>query len=168
MLYRFSDDGKPVEMKLVDWQITRLGHPGSDIVHFLFSSAQPKALFEENGLQELLSHYYDDLSSSLVKLGLEEVVRKCGRRQFIEEVKGRFHFGMFMALMILPGVLDDSGVLQAMEEKDSKEEVKKETTNAEETMDDLEGMINFDRLLTNKSLSQRIVSLVEGVKANLS
>ncbi len=167
MLYRYSDDGKPIEMKLIDWQITRLGHPGSDIVHFLFSSAQPEVLFEENGLQELLSHYYDDLSSSLEKLGLEDVVRKCARQQFVEEVKGRFYFGMFMALMILPGVLDDSGILQEMEEKDAKEKVEKEGVNMEEKMDELKGMINIDRLLSNKSLCQRVIKLVEGVKASL-
>jgi len=167
MLYRYSDNGKPVEMKLIDWQITKIGHPGSDIVHFLLSSAQPEMLFKENGLQELLNHYYDVLSLSLEKLGLIEVVRNCDRQQFLEEVKGRYRFGMFMALMILPGVLDDSGMMQKLEEKDAKDKAEKDVVKAEETWDDLKEMINIDKVLKNKLLCQRVIQLVEGVKANL-
>ena len=37
----------------------------------------------------------------------------------------------------------------------------------EEKMDELKGMINIDRLLSNKSLCQRVIKLVEGVKASL-
>jgi len=168
MLYRYSEDEKPIEMKLIDWQITRLGHPGTDVVHFLFSSTQPELLFKDDGILELLNHYYDILSSSLEKLGLIEIVRQRNRQQFIEEVKGRFRFGMFLALVLLPGVLDDSGLMQEIEEKDAKEKMENETVNVEEKMEEFKEMMTLDRLLSNKLLCQRVINLVEGVKANLT
>jgi len=152
MLYRYSEDEKPVEMKLIDWQITRIGHPVSDVVHFLFSSAAPEVLFEGEGLRVLLNHYYDVLSSSLEKLGLEKVVFNCNRQQFLEEVKERFHFGLLMALMILPGIL-----------KNRDPEIQ---TN--EAKGDLKKKDDFDRLLDNKLLCERVIKLVEGMKANLN
>ena len=42
MMYRYDNEGQVVEMKLVDWQITRLGHPVKDMIHFLFNSTSEK------------------------------------------------------------------------------------------------------------------------------
>jgi hypothetical protein len=67
-MYRYDDNGKVVEMKLVDWQLPRVNHPGTDILNFIVSSTS--AEIRKKHRRTLLNHYFDVLSSAMEKLGL--------------------------------------------------------------------------------------------------
>ena len=160
-MYKHDENGKPIEIKKVDWQITRLGHPGTDIAHFLFTSTNPQTL--RNHLDELVNHYYDVLSSAMNKLGLGNY----DRHLFLLEVKDRFRFGFFMALAVMSGTLDTSAV-QAMEKKDAEKVVKDTEYKPEEMIEEFKNVIDCEKILaSNTVLRQRILDLVEGAKEAL-
>ena len=153
-MYKHDENGKPIEMKLVDWQITRLGHPGTDIAHFLFTSTNPQTL--RNHLDELVNHYYDVLSSAMNKLGLGNY----DRHLFLLEVKDRFRFGFFTALFVMFATLDSS-TAKAMKDKNVESKL-------EEVMDEFKNDVDYEKVLANNTLlRKRILDLVDVTKEAL-
>ena len=162
MLYRYDED-KAVDMRLVDWQITMLGHPGRDISHFFFSSTSPE--MRENHREELLSHYFATLSAALDKLGF--CLREHGYTEeiFRAEMKRRYFFGLFIGLVILPIILDQS-IVEKMDEMSQAPEAENivKNTNPEEMFNEMKDLYTIDNLLTKSLLCHRIVALVEEIK----
>ena len=152
-MFRFDESGQPVEVKLVDWQVTRLGHPGSDVAQFLFTSASPETL--RNHRDELINHYYDVLSSSMEKLGLKTY----DRHLFLLEVKNRFRFGYFTALAFIDRVLSNP-IQKDSDEGNNDPKNEKEIEEQQRTMSDLEKV-----LLKNSLLRQRVVELTKETKS---
>ena len=161
MMYKFDENGKPVEMKMVDWQVTRLGHPATDVVQFLFTSTSPETLRDHK--QDLLNYYFDVLSSSMEKLGLE----KYDRDLFLLEAKNRFRFGFFTALTFMAGILDDSAIKKS-EELDAANEAKTTEFKPQEMIEEFKDFVDFKQiLLRNSLLRQRAIDLTEDTKKAL-
>ena len=163
MMYRYDEQGKVVEMKLVDWQIPRVDHPGTDILNFLMTSTSPE--IRKKHRRSLLNHYYDVLSSAMGKLGLE----LHSRGKFLKEIHARMLWAMFFGLMMYPTMFDEKMVAE-MEEKDANtaEEDKKQVLDVDEMMKEMQEGYNPNRFLTNKLLCNRVVALVEEVRNTIT
>ena len=158
-MYRYDDNGKVVEMKLVDWQLPRVGHPGTDILNFIVSSTSPE--IRKKHRRTLLNHYYDELSSAMEKLGLELY----SRGKFFKEIHARMLYGMMYGMMIYPGIFNEKMIAE-FEEKDANtaEADKKKTLDMDEMMEDFKEGYSVNQFLPNKFLCDRIVDLVEAVR----
>ena len=162
MMYRYDSEGKPIEVKVVDWQLTRLGHPAADILLFLITSTSSEVRKERRAL---LNHYYDALSSAREKLGL----KTCSRHELIEDIRSRLLSGIFYALPLLPTFYDLNMVVD-MEEKNTqvvKEENKAVSFDMETFVSGMrETFYNLDQLMANRALCNRIIALVEETRAS--
>ena len=159
-MYRYDDEGQVVEMKLVDWQITRLGHPVKDMIHFLFNSTSPETRKEHRA--QLIDHYYDTLSSCLIKLGIEPPM---SRDQFYEDIRSRLFCGLVFAISMLLAMTDDKSIAE-FEEKDAQtaDKDKKTSLNMQEMMDEFKESFKADGLVENRFLCSRLVAIVQEVK----
>ena len=106
MLFRHDDVEvkKPLAVKMVDFQIARLHHPLTDVLYFLYSSTTPE--MREKHMQQLLTNYFTTLTSSLQKLGVDLDQEGYNIDRFFVELKKRSIYGMTVALMVIPTVLD--------------------------------------------------------------
>ncbi|RZC33919.1 EcKinase, DUF1679, and/or APH domain containing protein, partial [Asbolus verrucosus] len=63
MLFRYQDEGhgkKPTDIRLIDWQMIKVGSPVCDLSYCLYSGASKKVF---DNLNEYLKVYYDSFSS---------------------------------------------------------------------------------------------------------
>lgn len=70
ILVRFSDQ-KPVDVLLIDLQISFWSSPAYDLLYFIFTSLNEDAY--QNCFDELIKHYYDHLSVTLKALNFSPV-----------------------------------------------------------------------------------------------
>ncbi|KAK7871683.1 hypothetical protein R5R35_009047 [Gryllus longicercus] len=68
IFFRFEDD-KPVEARLIDFQLVRYAPPANDISCFLYLSTRRE--FRKEYSQKLYALYYDHLSDNLKRNGLD-------------------------------------------------------------------------------------------------
>ena len=104
--YPASDSHKPLDMVLIDWQLARLGHPAHDLGYFLFSGTSSS--FRREHLNGLWIDYFTTLKSALAKLGINLEEEGYDQARFMREVKERNVLMLFIALFILPILLDAS------------------------------------------------------------
>jgi hypothetical protein len=105
MMYRSTED-QVVEMRLVDWQITRLGHPVGDCLHFFFSSTSPE--MRADHFTQLMEDYFNQLQDNLGKLGIHLEQEVYTQKEFRLDLIKRLRWALFMALLLFPLILDDS------------------------------------------------------------
>lgn len=67
MLFKY-EDGIPVLLWMLDFQLSRIGHPVGDVAYFLYTSTLPNT--RQKYLHDLLSHYFDTLTTDLRLLGI--------------------------------------------------------------------------------------------------
>lgn len=63
MMFRYDDNGKPVEISIIDWQISRHSSPIIDIVHFMFFSTTKE--LRDAYYEHFLHAYHDSLSAHI-------------------------------------------------------------------------------------------------------
>ncbi|EFX85019.1 hypothetical protein DAPPUDRAFT_222817 [Daphnia pulex] len=173
LLFRYLDETseKPEEMLLIDWQIARCGHPSHDLGYFIFSSTSSS--FRKQHIDNLLDEYYAALSSALVKLGIDLESEGYSQKQFIQETKQRYILMMMIALFILPILLDSSKAIDHTLKNDENlhkdliKELEKDQAkelDEEGTKSGWQSLFEFDTVIGNPLLSQRIVELITDVK----
>lgn len=109
VLFRYAADDsshKPTDMRLIDWQIARIGHSCFDLGYFLFSSTSSD--FRREHLDRLWQDYFAVLKSALSKLGIDLETEGYDQDRFMRERKERYVLMLFIALFILPILLDAS------------------------------------------------------------
>lgn len=108
ILFRYDDcqQTKPSDALLIDWQIARLGHPSVDLCYFLFSSTS--SAFRGEHLDQLLIEYFSILKSALFKLDIDLEEEGYDEDRFLQDSKERYILGLFMALFIMPILLDSN------------------------------------------------------------
>ncbi|XP_065583927.1 uncharacterized protein LOC136042939 isoform X1 [Artemia franciscana] len=67
ILYRISEPGKVEDLMMIDFQISRIGHPCEDLGFYLFGNTT--AEFRDMHLTDLLQDYYKEVCKVLVILG---------------------------------------------------------------------------------------------------
>ncbi|KAI9562119.1 hypothetical protein GHT06_013084 [Daphnia sinensis] len=177
ILFRYPSEtsNEPEEMVLIDWQIARFGHPSHDLGYFLFSSTSSN--FRKQHLDELFKEYFAALSIALGKLGIDLSEEGYNQAKFLEEVKQRYILMMMIALFILPILLDDSKAkdhtlknensISKDSEKPVQQEDQSKELDEEGTKNGWQSLFEFNSVISNPLLSQRIVELITDVKEML-
>ena len=62
-MFRCDADGHPNALRMVDFQLSRIGHPLNDLLYFLYSSTLPE--LREKHMIGLLRLYFDTLKADL-------------------------------------------------------------------------------------------------------
>lgn len=169
-MFNYDGNGEAIDVCIVDWQITRIGHPATDVIQFLFTSTTTET--RRGQLKTFLEEYYSCLETSLQALGckvLEE--NQYDKEKFLQDVHNRLRFGLFMSFVVFPAILDDS-LFKAIAVSRSK----KTTANggeSEETetpvnpfdTEEIKKHLSIESMLANEMLYSRIVDTVAEVKS---
>ncbi|XP_057377316.1 uncharacterized protein LOC130698644 [Daphnia carinata] len=162
----------PIALKMIDFQISRIGHPISDILYFMYSSAAPET--REKHMVVLLRYYFDTLTTDLRLLGIS--LDDYTWEDFFKDYKRRSLTGMFMGIVVLSFVLNKK-VLTKLDDLDAEERLKEPkpesdvepekgasgmTLELEETM---KNMMKSQKLSDNPTLTDRLLKLIVEVKA---
>ncbi|KAJ3638559.1 hypothetical protein MTP99_001912 [Tenebrio molitor] len=96
--YEINHEGKrPIDMRLIDWQIIKVGSPVCDLSYCLYSGASKKVF---DNLNHYLKIYYDSFSSFLRELGSDP--DKLFPLSVLEEHWRKYsRWGMIMSFSIL-------------------------------------------------------------------
>lgn len=88
----------PVEIRLLDWQITRYASPVCDLTYYLFCCTHKK--LRDDHYEEFLQIYHKSLSTLLRKLG-SDPEKLFPYDKLKSELKRVGKFGLLMAIMLL-------------------------------------------------------------------
>ncbi|RXG59540.1 hypothetical protein Avbf_15000 [Armadillidium vulgare] len=112
MLFRYNENEVPVDVRLLDLQLSRVSSPANDISYFLFTSLED---VRSTNLESMLSLYYKSFSEVLhlkgkkVPFTFENMIEKMFKMQFLR-AKNLEHFvessifGIISALLVLPSM----------------------------------------------------------------
>jgi len=173
MLFKY-EDGKPTQLKMVDFQIARIGHPICDILYFLYSSTVSEV--REQHIESWLSFYFTSLTTALKKLDAE--VPDYTFDDFLEDWKKRSPMFMLLAFGILKVILDKgvvSGLQDRHEEAQSSpltEAVEVETSETDEPVDGftdniMDSFISVASEVCDPEVTDRMIKLADEVKRKL-
>lgn len=94
------ENGKPVDVIFVDYQMSYYSSPGLDLNYFINTS--PRNEIRESQIDDILHVYYDNFSAILKALGSKHVPSMNDVRNEIDRCE---YYGLFAALSILPFVV---------------------------------------------------------------
>ncbi|XP_018404984.1 PREDICTED: uncharacterized protein LOC108781509 [Cyphomyrmex costatus] len=103
MLFKYDNNGKPIDHIFVDFQICVYGSPVIDLLYFLNSSLSPDVI--ENKRHILLNEYVDTLSATMKQLNCK--THPLNIEELKATLKRRASFGMITSFVILPFMLCD-------------------------------------------------------------
>ena len=164
IMYRY-EQGKPVEVRLFDWQILKLDHPVMDLVVYLFTSTSHEVRTEHQ--TNLLAHYFTILNGSLHMLGIHLDREGYTEEHFQREVKMRLKSVMCLSIMFLNNMLSTE-ILSVVDNADKCETDHISTTHYkdvdhlfEDIMKKLEETkLTVEEVLENQLLCDRVSGLV--------
>ncbi|KAK4001916.1 hypothetical protein OUZ56_003781 [Daphnia magna] len=180
MLFKYEDEGEvnssapaiPVALKMIDFQISRIGHPISDILYFMYSSVAPET--REKHMLVLLRYYFDTLTTDLRLLGVS--LDDYNWQDFLDDYKKRSQMWMLMGIVVLSAALNKTAV-NDLQELDAEEKlkgpkpsgtdaepVKGETGFSLELEETMKNMMATRKLSDNPILTDRLVKLISEVK----
>lgn len=116
MLFK-HENGIPVDIRLLDWQICRYASPVLDLMYYIFTSST-KA-FRDQHYEALLNTYHQTLSSFLQRLG-SDPEKLFPRTALDEQLQSFGRFGLLMAVMLLPVMTTKSEDVPDLEEMAEK------------------------------------------------
>ncbi|XP_075228396.1 uncharacterized protein LOC142328471 [Lycorma delicatula] len=111
MLFKYVDN-KPIEVKLIDLQVSRYASPGIDILYFFHSSVQEEV--RVNKYEELLNIYLKELNANLEMFGSEKRLDKMELKNAINKAE---LFTIVVNITLLPLVLADPHKTQILDLK---------------------------------------------------
>lgn len=87
----------PVSPKMIDFQVSRIGHPLSDVLYFLYTSTKPET--RQKFMLVLLRYYFDTLTMDLrlLRISLDDY----SWQDFLAYYKKRSLMWMFMGTIVL-------------------------------------------------------------------
>lgn len=113
MLFKYSSDGNPESVKLIDFQASRYISPVIDFYYFIYCCIQNDV--RKMYINEFISFYVEELNSNLNKSG--STVR-LSEEEFINAFKEHKYYGYFVCMSVLPYVIADPNETKIMEIKD--------------------------------------------------
>ncbi|XP_055298661.1 uncharacterized protein LOC129566598 [Sitodiplosis mosellana] len=105
-MFRYDQNGKPIEVSLLDWQVSRQSSPIIDIVYFVFCCTTKE--LRDAHYDDFLKVYHESLSTHIRKLGSDP--EKLFPEKLMQEHFRKFgKFGLVLAAILLPLLTKDSG-----------------------------------------------------------
>jgi hypothetical protein len=127
MLFKYHDESHtqvgeesssiPLCLKMINFQVSRIGHPLSDVLYFFYTSTKPET--REKHMLVLLRYYFGTLDANLLLLGVS--LDDYTWQDFLADYKKRSLMWMFMGVMVLSGLLKSVSNLQDL---DAEEKLK--------------------------------------------
>ncbi|EDW82231.1 uncharacterized protein Dwil_GK25686 [Drosophila willistoni] len=107
IMYRLSkpeqdnDDkgGRPLDVRLIDWQLMRYASPITDLAYFFFSCTSRD--FRGKYYKSMLETYYTEMAQQLTRLG-ESADELFPLQAFNEQLQSKCAVGLLLAMMVLP------------------------------------------------------------------
>jgi thiamine kinase-like enzyme len=101
IMIKHDDEGKPLKIKFVDFQIYNYKSPAVDVLNFLFTSVQTDVLKDD--IDNLIKYYHGELISNLKQLDCS--TEPFGFYELQKELKKDAHVVMCWALIFIPLVI---------------------------------------------------------------
>lgn len=104
LLCRYEEE-RPVDARMIGWQVLRLGHPVFDVLQFLYSPKSNESRAKH--MHQFLNRYYDAFERALRLSGcpiLEE--HNYRRASFLQDVQKRLWFALYYSFIALPILCD--------------------------------------------------------------
>jgi len=104
LLFKFEGD-EPVDVRLLDWQISRYCSPITDIAYLIFTGTDYGT--RKKHFKYLMNYYHQCLGQKLgyMDCDVEEAFPKA---VFEEHLKKLLTYGLFMSFLLLPAVLGEA------------------------------------------------------------
>ena len=120
MLFKYVEGTNiPVSLKMLDFQMSRIGHPLSDVMYFLYTSTLPE--MREKYMYILLRYYFDTLTTDLRLLGVS--LDDYTWQDFLADYKKRSLMWMFMGVMVV-SMTQNKKVVTNLNDMDAEEQLK--------------------------------------------
>ncbi|KAG7170770.1 uncharacterized protein LOC121864073 [Homarus americanus] len=145
LLFRYNEHGKPIEVKILDFQMCYTASLATDITDFVYNCLSGSD--RKTHLDDFLSSYYASFS---------RVLQACDSpipftyKQLQEEYKSKLLFGVMSSLYKLPFIVAEDNEILDMDNYDNQTTF---TNTQQRNM-----MIMFDR---NKSFHDRLLSIFD-------
>ncbi|XP_031627328.1 uncharacterized protein LOC116343425 [Contarinia nasturtii] len=105
-MFRYDNNGKPIEVNLLDWQICRYSSPIIDIVYFM-SCCTTKEL-RDTHYDDFLNVYHSSLSAHVRRLG-SNLDKYFPYATMLEHFRKFAKFGLILSTVLLPMITTDRG-----------------------------------------------------------
>lgn len=109
----------PVSLRMLDFQLSRIGHPISDVLYFMYTSTTPE--LRERHMLVLLRYYFDILTTDLRLLGIS--LDNYTWQDFLQDYKQRSLMWMLTGVMIL-SMTQNKKVVTSLQDLDAEEQLK--------------------------------------------
>jgi hypothetical protein len=106
-LYKY-ENGTPVKVALIDWQVSRYSSPALDILHYIFTSTDRE--FRKQHYDTLLQIYYKSFREQIERFNLDPV-NLFPFTSLLRQVKQYGKYGFLMALFIVPILCSENAAL---------------------------------------------------------
>ncbi|XP_065337296.1 uncharacterized protein LOC135937889 [Cloeon dipterum] len=122
-LYRYDDDNRssPSDIRLLDFQLMRLGSPVLDLLFFLYSVTTAKER-DNNGWSNLLKCYHTALSDALSDFG-SDPHKVFPYDEFLKEIQTLGKYGLGMGIESVPLSMVESENVNDLDAIEGTEEV---------------------------------------------
>ncbi|XP_055302585.1 uncharacterized protein LOC129568559 [Sitodiplosis mosellana] len=105
-MFRYDDNGKPVEVCFLDWQTVRASSPIIDIVYYVFCCTTKE--LRDAYYDELLHIYHDSLAAHMKRLGSDpETIFPY--KLMMEHFRKFAKFGLVLSTVLLPMITSEIG-----------------------------------------------------------
>ncbi|KMQ87508.1 hypothetical protein RF55_13191 [Lasius niger] len=117
MMFKYNDDGKPIDHIFVDFQICVYTSPAVDLLYFL--STSPSSDVIENNKDILINEYLSTLSATMKQLDCK--TQPPTKEELKASMKRRAAYGMIASFTVLPMILVDKNEVKNLDEIMSKD-----------------------------------------------
>ncbi|XP_031627329.1 uncharacterized protein LOC116343426 [Contarinia nasturtii] len=105
VMYKYDNNGKPIDIRLIDWQIARHVSPIIDIVYFIFFCTTKE--LRDAHYDDFLKTYHETLSKHITKLGSDPETL-FPYKLMLEHFHSLGKVGLILATVMLPIIMKDS------------------------------------------------------------
>ncbi|XP_055296576.1 uncharacterized protein LOC129565584 [Sitodiplosis mosellana] len=159
LMFRYDENGKPIEICLLDLQVSRYSSPIIDIVYFIFCCTTKE--LRDAHYDDFLKAYHESLSAHIRRLG-SDPEKLFPFAVMLEHFRKYAKFGLVLSTVLLPMITTDRGNGLDLDELAVKFEKNKE--NNFENKEDLDAFNSFisdnSRIKFNKRLRDVVIDMV--------
>jgi len=112
MMFKYNDDGKPIDHIFVDFQLCVYTSPAVDLLYFLSTSPSPDVI--ENNKDILFNEYLSTLSATMKQLDCK--TQPPTKEELKASMKRRAAYGMIASFTVLPLILVDKNEVKDLDE----------------------------------------------------
>ncbi|KAK4307918.1 hypothetical protein Pmani_020366 [Petrolisthes manimaculis] len=141
ILFRYNEVGDPLEVMIIDQQVTRVASPATDLVYFLYTCVRGD--IRKAKLQDFLGVYYSTFSS-VVEVG--GVAVPFTLSELKQEYRKRMMYGLMICLLFVPYYLGEDVEVPSAEEfmsDNSKENLEAWRQNLKHSLHDNPNLKHF-------------------------